>query len=321
MARQNESKRSSEPGSRKPDVPPSPPQPHERRGEIGPQSLPGGLYVLATPIGAANDITLRGIEALRAADMLVCEDSRVLKRLLSLHGVELRQRKLVVYHDHNAQEIRPQVLEALKSGASVVLTSDAGTPLVSDPGFRLVAEAHDAEVPVRALPGPSAAIAALSIAGLPCDRFVFLGFLPPRSGPRERELSVWSEAPATLILYETGARLAKTLRSANTVLGNRTAAVCRELTKTYEEVRRGTLSELLAAVEASGRLKGEIVLLIAPRDTPRELDLSSLDTAIREGLKTASVKEISRTISEQMSISRKIVYDRAVELSREVSGK
>ena len=203
--------------------------------------LSAGLHLVATPIGNLRDITLRALETLAAADLIACEDSRVSRRLLDHYGIAT---PLTPYHEHNAAAARPKLLARLAEGQAVALISDAGTPLVSDPGFKLVREAQEAGYMVTALPGPSAALAALTVAGLPTDRFCFEGFLPPKEGQRRTRIGELAAIPATLILFESGPRLARALSDLADGLGDRPAAVCRELTKLHEEVRRGSLPEL-----------------------------------------------------------------------------
>src|SRR6266700_836714 len=204
-------------------------------------ALAGGLHVVSTPIGNLRDITLRALEVLAAADLIACEDTRVTRKLLDHYGITT---PLTPYHDHNAAAARPKLLARLAEGGAVALVSDAGTPLVSDPGFKLVREAHAAGHAVTALPGASAVLAALTVAGLPTDRFLFEGFLPAKEGQRRARIAELARIPATLVLFETGPRLAAALADLAAGLGPREAAVCRELTKLYEEVRRGDLASL-----------------------------------------------------------------------------
>src|SRR6056297_1768849 len=226
------------------------------------QKLAAGLYLIATPIGAARDITLRALDLLAAADVLVAEDTRSLRRLMEIHGVSVGDRPVWPYHDHNGARMRPRILAALAEGKSVVYASEAGTPMVADPGFDLgraaVADGHA----LISAPGPSAVIAALTVAGLPTDHFFFAGFLPNASGKRKTALETLAEVPGTLVFYESPKRVAAMLRDAATVLGGeRQAAVCRELTKKFEEVLRGTLDDL-ATLCSERALKGEIVVLV-----------------------------------------------------------
>lgn len=225
------------------------------------RKLAPGLYVVATPIGNLGDLGQRARDTLALADAVVCEDSRVTGLLLHRLGLA---RPLLVYNDHSAPRLRPELLARLRAGAALALVSDAGTPTISDPGYRLVKEALDAGLAVRAVPGPSAPIAALSIAGLPTDRFLFAGFLPARAAARRRELAELAPVRATLVLLESGPRLAALLADAAELLGDRPAAIARELTKLHEELRRGRLVELAAEARAAAPPRGELVVLIGP---------------------------------------------------------
>ncbi|MEX0751319.1 MAG: 16S rRNA (cytidine(1402)-2'-O)-methyltransferase, partial [Xanthobacteraceae bacterium] len=229
-------------------------------------ALPGGLHIVATPIGNLGDITLRALEALAGADVIACEDTRVTRKLLDRYGITT---PLTPYHDHNAAEARPKILARLAAGEAVALVSDAGTPLVSDPGFKLVRAVREAGHAVTALPGASATLAALTVAGLPTDRFFFEGFLPPKEAARRTRITELKRIPATLVLFETGPRLAATLADLAEGLGARAAAICRELTKLHEEVRRGSLEELAHHYAGAEARRGEIVIVIAP--APEEM--------------------------------------------------
>jgi 16S rRNA (cytidine1402-2'-O)-methyltransferase len=284
-----------------------------RRGRAAePARLAPGLYVVATPIGNLRDITLRALEVLGSADLVLCEDTRVTKKLFERHNLAS---KLLAYHDHNAAGVRPRVLETLANGSAVALVSDAGTPLVSDPGFKLVEAAIEAGHRVFPIPGASAALAALVSAGLPSDRFFFEGFLPPKSGARKTRLSELRAIPATLIFYESGPRLAESLADMSTALGTRNAAVCRELTKAFEEVRRGPLSELAMHYEEAGAPKGEIVVVVAPPGDEAPLDHAGLDAKIKAALKKLSLKDASAAIAAETGIPRKEIYARALMLA------
>lgn len=284
-----------------------------RRGaaEKTPRLAPG-LYVVATPIGNLRDITLRALEVLGSADLVLCEDTRVTRKLLERHHLAPR---LLPYHDHNAASVRPRVLEALASGAAVALVSDAGTPLVSDPGFKLVDAAIEAGHRVFPIPGASAALAALVSAGLPSDRFFFEGFLPPKSAARKTRLSELRAIPATLIFYESGPRLAESLTDMAATLGTRNAAVCRELTKAYEEVRRGSLAELASHYKESGAPKGEIVVVAGPPGEEAPLDDADIDGKIKSALKKLSLKDTSAAIAAETGLPRKEIYARALALA------
>ncbi|MCC7273342.1 MAG: 16S rRNA (cytidine(1402)-2'-O)-methyltransferase, partial [Alphaproteobacteria bacterium] len=242
-----------------------------------------GLHVVATPIGNRGDITLRAVETLRGVDLVVCEDTRVSGPFLRTLGVTA---PLLAYHDHNAERVRPQIMARLTAGAAVALVSDAGTPLVSDPGFRLVGECIARGVPVTTLPGPSAPLAALVLAGLPTDRFMFAGFLPPRAGARGETLSELARVPATLVFLETAPRLADSLAQMAQMLGDRPAAVARELTKLHEEVRRGPLAALAEHYRTAGPPRGEIVVVVGPPAPRAAADAAEVDAGLRAALAT-----------------------------------
>jgi 16S rRNA (cytidine1402-2'-O)-methyltransferase len=232
--------------------------------------MPGTLYVVATPIGNLEDITHRALRVLREVDIIACEDTRHTRKLLNHYGIKT---KVTSYHDHNERERTVELLQALAAGANVAIVSDAGTPSISDPGFRLVSEAGAQGFPVVALPGPTALIAALVASGLPTDEFFFAGFLPARSGERRARFAKLRELPGTLIFYEAPHRIAATLKDAHEILGERRAVVARELTKMHEEIARGLLSELAMRFGSDERARGEIVLLIDR--TPMESELEN----------------------------------------------
>ncbi|WGH80028.1 16S rRNA (cytidine(1402)-2'-O)-methyltransferase [Jannaschia ovalis] len=271
-----------------------------------------GLHLVAVPIGAARDITLRALDILAGADVLAAEDTRSLRRLMEIHGIAPGDRPILAYHDHNGPAVRPRLLAALREGKSVAYMSEAGTPLVADPGFQLGVEARAEGLTVRAAPGASAVLAALCVAGLPTDRFLFAGFLPPKSAARRAALAELGAAPATLVLYESPKRLAALLRDAAEVLGPREAAVCRELTKRFEEVRRGTL-DALAAAYAAETPKGEIVVVI-DRAAPATLDAAALEAALAAAMETESLKSAVKTVSETHGIARNLVYETALRM-------
>jgi 16S rRNA (cytidine1402-2'-O)-methyltransferase len=274
-----------------------------------------GLYIVATPIGNLRDITLRALDVLAAADVIACEDTRVTEKLTSRYGLASQR---LPYHEHNAERMRPVLLEKLKQGAVVALVSDAGTPLISDPGFKLVRAAIADGIAVTTLPGPSAALAALVLSGLPSDRFFFQGFLPPKETARRRALGEIAPLSATLIVYETGPRLAATLADMADVLGERQAAVARELTKLYEELRRGSLAELAAHYGAAGGPKGEIVIVIGGADEAAAraaITDDDIDTALETALATMSVKDASIAVAEATGRPRREVYQRALALA------
>ena len=281
--------------------------------EMTPIDLAPGLYVVSTPIGNARDITLRALDVLRAADVVLCEDTRVTSRLMSIYGLDV---KLAPYHEHNARHVRPGILEKLQDGSRYALVSDAGTPLVSDPGYRLVAEAVQNGIPVFPIPGASSVLAGLTASGLPSDRFLFVGFLPPKESARRAAIAEVDGVAATLIFLETGPRLAACLADLATVLGNRQAAVARELTKKFEEVRRGALADLAGHYETAGAPKGEITLVVAPPDkaAKEEQALSKLDDMLAAALETLSVKEAAAQVSAQLGLPKRQVYARALDL-------
>lgn len=293
----------------------SPDTPRPRTFRIGAHSFSAprpesGLHIVATPIGNLGDVTLRALETLAAADVIACEDTRVTRRLLDRYGIETH---LVAYHDHNAEQMRPRLLARLAEGAVVAQVSDAGTPLVSDPGYKLVAAAIEAGHRVIPLPGASASLAALVAAGLPTDRFFFEGFLPPKSGARRTRISELKTLPATLILYESGPRLPESLADLAAGLGPRPAAVCRELTKTFEEARRGPLDALAAHYAQLGPPKGEIVLVVGPPQ-PVESTEADLDAALKTALASLSVKDAAAAVATATGLPRRSVYARALAL-------
>jgi len=295
---------------------PDPPAPGPDITRDNAEPLAPGLYVVATPIGSARDITLRALDILARADILAAEDTRTLRRLMEIHGLHLWGRTLLPYHDHNGPAQRPRLIAALREGRSVALVSDAGTPLIADPGYRLVAEAAAAGLPVTAAPGASAVLAALSVAGLPTDRFLFAGFPPPRAAARARFLAELAPVPATLVLYEAPRRLGESLAAMAEAFGaDRPAAVCRELTKKFEEVRRaplGTLAEAYVTAEP----RGEIVVVIGPPGAPEAPDEATLDAALAAALATMSVKDAAAEVARALGLPRRLVYARALELAR-----
>ena len=274
-----------------------------------------GLYLVATPIGNARDITLRALDLLAAVDIVACEDTRTTGRLLGLHGISAT---LTAYHDHNAARVRPALLERLKAGQAVALVSDAGTPLISDPGYRLVVEARAAGITVTTAPGPSAPLAALTVSGLPTDRFFFAGFLPSKRAARRRALETLSAIDGALLLFESARRLASSLADMADVLGPREAAVVRELTKLHEEVRRATLDVLAAQYGDAGAPKGEIVIVVAPpgADTDR-LDDRVVDELLRAALATDSLRDAAARVALATGLPRRRLYNRALELAGE----
>ena len=271
-----------------------------------------GLYVVATPIGNIADITLRALSILAEVDVIACEDTRVSAKLLQRHGIEAA---LLPYHEHNAERMRPVLLDRVARGQAVALISDAGTPLVSDPGFKLVRQAIADGLRVQMLPGASAPIAALVLSGLPSDRFLFAGFLDSRTTARRRELVELGAIRATLIFFESAQRLAASLGDMAAELGDRPAAVARELTKLYEEVRHGTLSELARHYEAAGPPKGEIVVVVGPPLPAVAPSAEDLDARLVAALAHLSLRDAASEVAEALGLKRRDVYARALELS------
>jgi 16S rRNA (cytidine1402-2'-O)-methyltransferase len=275
------------------------------------QSYPAGLYLVATPIGNLADITLRALWVLQLADIILCEDTRVSRKLLSAYGIS---GKLLAYHEHNAASMTETVLAQLASGKRVALVSDAGTPLISDPGYRIVVDAHAAGHYVTSLPGASSVTVALTLAGLPTERFLFAGFLPAKAQARAQAIAELARFPATLVLLEAPHRLDDCLKALADAMGEREAAVTRELTKRHEEIRKGTVAELAAHYAEAGNPKGEIVLVIAPPAPQAAPAGEDLDALIRSGLQRESVKAVSIRLASELNMPRKQIYDRALEL-------
>jgi 16S rRNA (cytidine1402-2'-O)-methyltransferase len=271
--------------------------------------LAPGLYVVATPIGHLRDITLRALDVLNAADLVLAEDTRVAGKLLAAYGLSA---KLERYDEHGAERTRPRAMAALAEGKRVALISDAGTPLVSDPGYRLVREAAAAGLPVFPIPGPSALLAGLSAAGLPTDRFLFAGFPPPKSAARRTFLEELAPIRATLVFFEGGSRLAASLGDMAAVLGEREAVVCRELTKLYETIVRGPLPAL-ASDPRFVAPKGELVVLVGPG---REIEASAADadTALADALTRLKPADAAAEVAKALGLSRRDLYRRAMEL-------
>jgi len=273
---------------------------------------------VATPIGNAADLSLRALETLRGVDAIACEDTRVTSKLLAWHGLSA---SLLSYHEHNAAQMRPRLLERLQRGEAIALVSDAGMPLIADPGYKLVRACLEAGVAVSAVPGANAALMALVLSGLPSDRFMFAGWLPPRHSARLAEIATLAPVPATLILYESPGRLAEALADLAQGLGAREAAVARELTKHFEEVRRGPLDQLAAHYAAAGPPKGEVVLVIAPpAPGAREADAETVDRALRAALASQSIRDAAATVAAATGRPRRQVYARALELAEEGQG-
>jgi 16S rRNA (cytidine1402-2'-O)-methyltransferase len=282
--------------------------------ELQAPSLTGGLYLVATPIGNLRDVTIRALETLAGANVIACEDTRVTRKLLDHYGIATA---LTPYHEHNAASARPKLLTRLSNGEAVALVSDAGTPLISDPGFKLVRAVQESGHAVTSLPGPSALLAALTNAGLPTDRFFFEGFLPAKASQRAARITELMHIPATLVLFESGPRLADTLAALASGLGAREAAVCRELTKLHEEVRRDVLPELAGHYARGAETRGEMVVVIAPPSESEAPDAAALDDIIRNSLQRLSLKDAVSEIAQSTGIPRRDVYQRALALTKE----
>jgi 16S rRNA (cytidine1402-2'-O)-methyltransferase len=301
----------------------NPPDPPEQSGKrnyaINGQTLTAprpaaGLYLVATPIGNLGDITLRALEVLAGVDLIACEDTRITRRLTERYAITAQ---LTPYHEHNAAQARPKLLERLAQGASIALVSDAGTPLISDPGFKLVREVCAAGFSVVALPGPSSVLAALSVAALPTDRFFFEGFLPPKQTARRARLTELSRLDATLVLFESGSRVQETLADLASIMGARDAAICREMTKMHEEINRGPLAEL-AQSAATLETRGEFVLVIGPQAEGSEvMTAEAVDDLLRDRLARDSVKDAVAHAVEVSGRPRREIYARALELAKE----
>jgi 16S rRNA (cytidine1402-2'-O)-methyltransferase len=282
--------------------------------DVAAPPLAPGLHLVATPIGNLRDITVRALEVLAAADLIACEDTRVTRKLLDHYGIVTA---LTPYHEHNAASARPKLLARLADGAAIALVSDAGTPLVSDPGYKLVRAAGAMGARVTALPGASAVLAALTVSALPTDRFFFEGFLPVKEGQRRARIAELARVPATLILFETGPRLAVALADLAAGLGARDAAICRELTKLYEEVRHGELPTLAQEAAGAAEPRGEIAIVIAPPPEDSEVAAVDLDALIRDALARLSVKAAVAEVAAVTGRPRREIYQRALVLAKE----
>ncbi|MBU2963816.1 16S rRNA (cytidine(1402)-2'-O)-methyltransferase [Citreicella sp. C3M06] len=281
------------------------------KGELTP-----GLYLVAVPIGNARDITLRALDVLRNADLLAAEDTRSLRRLMEIHGIPLRDRSCLPYHDHNGDRMRPKLLAALAAGQSVAYASEAGTPMISDPGFDLARAARAEGIAVTTAPGVSAVVTALTLAGQPTDRFFFAGFLPNSGGARRKGLESLRDIEATLVFYESPKRLGAMLADAAAKLGaERPATVCRELTKRFEEAREGSLAELAAYYDEHPP-KGEIVVLIG-KGSSEKISETDIDESLNDALKTMSVRDAADAVSGMLGLKRRPVYQRAMALAKE----
>ncbi len=277
-----------------------------------------GLYLVATPIGAARDITLRALDVLNSADLLAAEDTRTLRHLMDIHGILLRGRRIVAYHDHSGDNARRILLNALADGQSVAYASEAGTPLVADPGYRLGREAAQAGGRVFAVPGASAVLAALAVSGLPSDRFIFLGFPPATASARRTWLAEAATIDATLIFFENPRRVKQTLENLCEIDADRSIVICRELTKRFEEVLRGTAEELGKTIPDAG-LKGEIVVLL-DRPQPKPADEETIRQALRARLDAMSLRDAASEVSTEMGLARRDVYQIGLSMKGEQKG-
>lgn len=296
-----------------------PPDPTELPHKPALRAIPPGLHFVSTPIGSARDITLRALDVLAGADVLVAEDTRTLRHLMEIHGVALGGRPLIAYHDHSGEGTVARLLALIGEGRSVAYASEAGTPLISDPGFELARAVAAAGLPMTAAPGPCAAICALTLSGLPSDRFLFAGFPPAAQGARRRFLADLGSVQATLIVYESPKRLRSLLADMVVALGaDRQAVICRELTKRFEEISRGPISDL-ASRFAERDIKGEIVVLV-DRAAPVVAGADTVETALEAALKTMSVKDAASFVSQTLGVPRKMVYRIALDLDGSAAG-
>lgn len=274
-----------------------------------------GLYLVSTPIGSARDITLRALDLLASCDMIAAEDTRTARKLMEIHGVALEGRRVVAYHDHSSEADRSRIVERIAGGASVAYVSEAGTPLVADPGFALARAVRARGLNVTAAPGASAVLAALTVAGLASDRFMFVGFLPTSTAARKTALAELRDVPATLVAFEAPGRVRELLNDMCEVFGEgRDAAVCRELTKKFEEVIRGSLEEVAATV-GDKKLKGECVVLVARSEAP-EATAGAVEDALRQALETMRVKDAATAVAGAFGMTRREVYQIALEMEK-----
>ena len=271
-----------------------------------------GLHLVATPIGDLADITLRALETLHRADLIACEDTRVTATLLRRYGINTPMR---AYHEHNAAKLRPRLIETLTAGGTIALVSDAGTPLISDPGYQLVADARTAGIAIHCAPGPSAVITALCLAGQPTDSFTFTGFLPAKAGARNEMVGRLRNAPGSLVLFESARRLPETMALLAERLGDRPAAICREMTKLHEEIRRDRLPSLAAHYADAGAPRGEVVIVIGPATEADVIDDVAVDQALVAALAKMSVRDAADAVATALDVPRRRVYGRALSIS------
>ncbi|MEM9435541.1 MAG: 16S rRNA (cytidine(1402)-2'-O)-methyltransferase [Pseudomonadota bacterium] len=279
-------------------------------------SLPPGLYLVSTPIGNARDITLRALDVLASAEVLAAEDTRTLRKLMDIHGVPLGGRRVIAYHDHSRPKDREELMKEVAAGRSVAYASEAGTPLIADPGYHLVTEARAKGLAVTPIPGPSAAMAGMSVAGLPTDRFLFIGFVPSSQAARRRALEDVKDIDASLVFYEAPGRVAAFFQDAASVMGaDREAALCREITKRFEEVKRGTLAELASAM-GDVRVKGECVVVLG-KPLAAAFDDAEIDARLRALLANMRLKEAVEAVSQAFGLPRRDIYQRALAIKEE----
>ncbi|NOD92778.1 16S rRNA (cytidine(1402)-2'-O)-methyltransferase [Ruegeria sp. HKCCD4884] len=277
--------------------------------------LAAGLYFVATPIGTARDITLRALDVLASADVIAAEDTRSLRRLMEIHGIPLEGRRIQAYHDHSGAGARDKLMQALAQGQSVAYASEAGMPLIADPGYDLGKQAAEAGHMVTCAPGASAALTALTLAGLPTDAFFFAGFLPNASGARRARIEALKDIPGTLVFYESPKRVSTSLSDLAMVLGaDRQAALCRELTKKFEEIRRGTLAELAEDYQGKS-VKGEIVVLV-DRGHSQSVNESDVEEALKRALESHSVRDAADLVSKMYDLPRRPIYQKALKLGK-----
>ncbi len=274
------------------------------------EPLAPGLYVVATPIGNLGDITVRALSTLAAAETVLCEDTRTSGKLMERFSIKTR---LSPYHEHNAQKVRPEILARLSQGGAIALISDAGMPLVSDPGYRLVKEAAQLGIPVTACPGPSAVLTGLALSGLPTDRFLFAGFVPQKQGERKRFLAEFAKLKATLIFFESPHRIVETLQDLAAALPGRSVAVTRELTKLHEEVLRGSAQEIAAQLAARHAVKGEITLLVGPPEEEEVVSENELAAAIAQALRDMPASKAASEVARRFNLNRSDIYQRILD--------
>ena len=278
------------------------------------KKLHPGLHLLATPIGTANDITLRALQVLRDADVLAAEDTRVLRKLMDIHGIDLSGRRILPYHDHNGDMQRPKIMALLAEGKTVAYSSDAGTPLIADPGFSLSKAAIENNIRIHVAPGASALLTALCLAGQPTDNFFFGGFLGSKTSQRIKNLEKVAGIDATLVYYESPKRTGAALEDMVTVFGgDRLVSVCRELTKKFEEVIRGTLEEAIREIDMRESFKGEVVIVLGP-PIKKQISDEDIYQALKIALREYRIKDAASQIAEQFSIPRKRTYEMALKI-------